>query len=119
MRESGRIFLEAAHAGIDTRALGGRLVAYPDVVEVHDLHVWQITSGQPALPAHVLVHSGRDCHTVRAELQTLLARNYAITHVTLQLDHAPADLLTITRADQVNEQDHCADPHGPSDCGNG
>ena len=79
VHQSGRIFLEAAPAGIDTRALGGRLAAHPDVVEVHDLHVWQITSGQPALSAHVLVAPGRDCHAVRTDLQTLLARDYAIT----------------------------------------
>ncbi|HEX4103818.1 MAG TPA: cation diffusion facilitator family transporter [Pseudonocardiaceae bacterium] len=109
VRDSGRIFLEAAPTGIDTRALGSRLAAHPDVVEVHDLHVWQITSGQPALSAHVLVQPGRDCHAVRTDLQALLARDYAITHVTLQLDHPPPDLLTITRADPAVVQGHCAE----------
>ncbi len=109
VRESGRIFLEAAPAGIDTRALGGRLAAHPDVVEVHDLHIWQITSGQPALSAHVLVQPGRDCHAVRTNLQALLAHNYAITHVTLQLDHPSPDLFTITRAGHAEEKGHCTD----------
>jgi cobalt-zinc-cadmium efflux system protein len=114
VHQSGRIFLEAAPAGIDTRALGGRLAAHPDVVEVHDLHVWQITSGQPALSAHVLVAPGRDCHTVRTNLQTLLAHDYAITHVTLQLDHPPPDLFTITRADHAEEHGHCTELPAPS-----
>jgi cobalt-zinc-cadmium efflux system protein len=113
VHQSGRIFLEAAPAGIDTRALGGRLAAHPDVVEVHDLHVWQITSGQPALSAHVLVAPGRDCHAVRTNLQTLLAHDYAITHVTLQLDHPPPDLFTITRA-HAEEHGHCTDRPAPS-----
>ncbi len=112
VHQSGRIFLEAAPAGIDTRALGGRLAAHPDVVEVHDLHVWQITSGQPALSAHVLVAPGRDCHAVRTDLQTLLAHDYAITHVTLQLDHPPPDLFTITRA-HAEEHGHCTDRPAP------
>jgi cobalt-zinc-cadmium efflux system protein len=114
VHQSGRIFLEAAPAGIDTRALGGRLAAHPDVVEVHDLHVWQITSGQPALSAHVLVAPGRDCHAVRMNLQTLLAHDYAITHVTLQLDHPPPDLFTITRADHAEEHGHCTELPAPS-----
>jgi cobalt-zinc-cadmium efflux system protein len=114
VHQSGRIFLEAAPAGIDTRALGGRLAAHPDVVEVHDLHVWQITSGQPALSAHVLVAPGRDCHAVRTDLQTLLAHDYAITHVTLQLDHPPPDLFTITRTHEADERSHCTDRSEPS-----
>jgi len=114
VHQSGRIFLEAAPAGIDTRALGGRLAAHTDVIEVHDLHVWQITSGQPALSAHVIVAPGRDCHAVRTNLQTLLAHDYAITHVTLQLDHPPPDLFTITRADHAGEQGHCTDLPAPS-----
>lgn len=114
VRESGRIFLEAAPAGIDTRALGARLAAHPDVVEVHDLHIWQITSGQPALSAHVLVAPGRDCHAIRTDLQTLLAHHYAITHITLQLDHPAPDLFTITRADHAGLPGHCTDVAAPS-----
>src|SRR6478736_2206985 len=49
VRESGRIFLEAAPANADPAVIGPRLAAIPAVVEVHDLHVWQITSGQPSL----------------------------------------------------------------------
>ncbi|HEY4570914.1 MAG TPA: cation diffusion facilitator family transporter, partial [Kribbella sp.] len=65
VRDSGRIFLEAAPAGLDPDDIGARLAALPDVHEVHDLHIWEITSGQPALSAHVLVAPGADCHAVQ------------------------------------------------------
>jgi cobalt-zinc-cadmium efflux system protein len=102
VRDSGRIFLEAAPQGVDPPALGARLADVGGVVEVHDLHVWQITSGHPALSAHVLVRPGGDCHAVRAEVEALLRHDYAIDHTTLQVDHAGA---------RVDSQ-HCVDPHG-------
>ena len=89
IRESGRIFLEAAPADIDPGALGAAMVARPHVAEVHDLHVWAITTGMPAASAHVLVDPRQDCHAVRADLEALLARDYGITHLTLQVDHCP------------------------------
>ncbi len=58
VRDSGRIFLEAAPAAIDPQALGAELCAIEGVVEVHDLHVWEITSGEPAASAHVMVGRG-------------------------------------------------------------
>src|SRR5215470_16887824 len=54
IRESGRIFLEAAPAGLDPAAVGASMASRPHVAEVHDLHIWEITSGQPAASAHVL-----------------------------------------------------------------
>ncbi len=94
VRDSGRIFLEAAPAGLTPAAIGAALVRHPNVTEVHDLHVWEISSDLPAASAHVLVAPGEDCHAVRADLEALLSREYGITHTTLQVDHAP-DLLTV------------------------
>ena len=88
LRESVHILLEGTPRGIDARELAARMTAVPGVVEVHDLHVWTITSGFPALAAHVLVQPGDDCHARRRELETLLAREYGIEHTTLQVDHA-------------------------------
>jgi cobalt-zinc-cadmium efflux system protein len=88
LRDSTAILLEAAPSGIDTRAVGGRLAAAPGVVEVHDLHIWTITTGFPALSAHVLVGRGEDCHARRRELETLLREEFGIEHTTLQVDHA-------------------------------
>ncbi|MFD2416610.1 cation diffusion facilitator family transporter [Amycolatopsis pigmentata] len=108
VRESSRIFLEAAPAGLDPETIGAALARRPQVAEVHDLHVWEITSGQPALSAHVLVVSGGDCHAVRADLAGFLAVEHRIEHTTLQVDHAgPADL----RVDEAGD-DHCDEPHG-------
>ena len=92
IRESGRIFLEAAPADIDPAALGAAMAARPHVAEVHDLHIWEITTGMPAASAHVLVEPHQDCHAVRADLEALLAREHGITHLTLQVDHAPENL---------------------------
>jgi cobalt-zinc-cadmium efflux system protein len=89
IRESGRIFLEAAPADIDPGVLGAAMAARPHVAEVHDLHVWAITTGMPAASAHVLVEPRQDCHAVRSDLEALLARDYGITHLTLQVDHCP------------------------------
>jgi cobalt-zinc-cadmium efflux system protein len=91
VRECTMAFLEAAPAGVDPPALGGDLAHVPGVAEVHDLHVWQITSGQPALSAHVMVSGDRDCHTVRADIESLLRERYGIGHSTVQVDHEPAE----------------------------
>jgi cobalt-zinc-cadmium efflux system protein len=107
VRESGRIFLEAAPAGLSPEEVGQALAARPYVTEVHDLHIWQITSGMPAASAHVLVAPGEDCHAVRADLEAVLADAYRITHTTLQLDHSPDPLLSIrTRADDHRDHSH-------------
>jgi cobalt-zinc-cadmium efflux system protein len=87
LRDSTTILLESAPRDLDTRAVGARLAASPGVVEVHDLHVWTITSGFPALSAHVLVGRGEDCHGRRRELERLLAEEFGIEHTTLQVDH--------------------------------
>ena len=110
VRESGRIFLEAAPAGLSPDAVGDQLAAVPGVTEVHDLHIWQITSGQAALSAHVLVDPGCDCHQVRRALEQFLSRDRAITHATIQADHADGPALTAEPREEP--QAHCEDPHG-------
>ncbi len=92
---SGRIFLEAAPAGIDPQDVGRALVGTPGVIEVHDLHVWEVTSGFAALSAHVLVREDADCHRARREMEDLLRERFALHHTTLQVDHAAPRLLDI------------------------
>jgi cobalt-zinc-cadmium efflux system protein len=87
LRDSARIFLEAAPAGLDPQLIGHALVDQPDVVEVHDLHVWEVSSGFPALSAHVLVAADADCHATRRALESLLAERFDLSHTTLQVDH--------------------------------
>jgi cobalt-zinc-cadmium efflux system protein len=91
LRDATTILLEGAPRGIETSAVGRRLASAPGVVEVHDLHIWTITSGFPALSAHVLVRPGEDCHGRRRELERLLATEFGIEHTTLQVDHVVED----------------------------
>jgi cobalt-zinc-cadmium efflux system protein len=95
LRESGRVFLEASPKGIDPDQIGARMAAQPGVVEVHDLHVWEVTSQFPALAAHVVVAADADCHRARLELADLLEREFAIRHTTLQVEHEPDKLVQI------------------------
>jgi cobalt-zinc-cadmium efflux system protein len=87
---SGRVFMEAAPAGLDPEEIGRALAAHPGVVEVHDLHVWEVTSGFPALSAHVVVRAGDDCHELRRILQQEVRDRFGVSHTTLQVDHEAA-----------------------------
>jgi cobalt-zinc-cadmium efflux system protein len=95
LRESGRVFLEAAPRGLDPEAIGLRMAALPGVTEVHDLHIWEVTSGFPALSAHILVGRDSDCHDARRALEAILHDEFGIEHTTLQVDHDGGDLLDI------------------------
>lgn len=90
---SSRVLLEAAPAGLKPGEVGETLAEYPGVVEVHDLHVWELTQGFPAVTAHVVVEAGNDCHETRFRLQQLLAREFGVEHCTLQVDHDHRDEL--------------------------
>jgi cobalt-zinc-cadmium efflux system protein len=95
LRESGRVFLEASPRGLDPQEIGRRMAGQPGIAEVHDLHIWEVTSGFPALSAHVLVGRDADCHAARRGLERLLHDDFAIEHTTLQVDHEGSDLLEI------------------------
>ena len=90
LRDSGRILLEGAPRDVDPQAVARALAAEPDVVEVHDLHVWEVTSGFPALTAHVLLEPDCDCHQRRRDFELLLRERFGIEHTTIQVDHAQA-----------------------------
>lgn len=87
LRASGRVFLEAAPPGLDPREVGRTLAGQARVVEVHDLHVWELSAGFPALSAHVLVEREADCHATRRALEELLRERFGLAHTTLQVDH--------------------------------
>ena len=90
LKASARVFMEAAPSGLDPAGVGAAMAAQPGVVEVHDLHVWEVTSGFPALSAHVVVRAGADCHELRRILQRLLTERFGVRHATLQVDHEAA-----------------------------
>jgi cobalt-zinc-cadmium efflux system protein len=91
VKASARVFLEAAPADLDPELIGRTLAAHPGVVEIHDLHVWEVTSGFPALSAHVVVGAGRDCPDLRRALQRELTERFGLRHTTLQVDHEAAE----------------------------
>ena len=95
--KAGRVLLEAAPADLDPEEIGGALANHAHVVNVHDLHVWELTSGFPSLSAHVLVHPKDDCHAIRLELEHFLAERFHLEHTTLQVDHAPPEFLKVER----------------------
>ncbi len=92
LRDSGRVLLEAAPLELDPSEIGRALASEPHVVEVHDLHVWEVTSGFPALSAHVLVGPDCDAQKHREELAALLRNRFGIEHSTLQVEHATGPL---------------------------
>jgi cobalt-zinc-cadmium efflux system protein len=93
LRDSGRIFMEAAPRGLDPEQIGQTLAAEDGVVEVHDLHVWEVTSGMPAISAHMIVGRDVDCHEARWHAARLLADRFGVEHSTLQVEHEPGDEL--------------------------
>jgi cobalt-zinc-cadmium efflux system protein len=95
LRDSGRVLLEGAPAGMDPEAIGRALARHPGVVEVHDLHVWEVTSGFPAISAHVTVRAGCDTQAHRRELAELLTDRFGVTHSTLQVETRHEGPLTI------------------------
>ncbi|GAA4556990.1 cation diffusion facilitator family transporter [Planotetraspora kaengkrachanensis] len=108
VRDSGRVFMEAAPAGMNPAEIGQRTATLDQVTEVHDLHIWEVTSGYSAMSAHILVEPQADCHLVRQAAERLVHDEYGIGHTTFQVDHAIAGRPADDRAER-----HCADPHGP------
>lgn len=90
LRESGRIFLEGAPSSAPPADVGRAIAEHPGVAEAHDLHVWTVTDGFPALSAHVLVDPRADCHRIRLELEGMLRERFRIDHTTLQVEHVGA-----------------------------
>src|SRR5437660_4029431 len=78
LKASGRVFLEAAPEGLDPQAIGRALAERAGVVEVHDLHVWEVTSGFPALSAHVLVAGEEDCHAARRDMEAMVHARFGL-----------------------------------------
>jgi cobalt-zinc-cadmium efflux system protein len=87
LRESGRVFMEAAPKGLDPERIGEALAATPGVVQVHDLHVWEVTTGMPSISAHLIVGQDADCHQARWRAARLLADRFGVEHSTLQVEH--------------------------------
>ncbi len=85
-RRAVRILLQAAPEGVDIDELADRLAGLDDVVDVHDLHVWTLTSDMDAASAHLMVTDDADTHGVLDQARHLLADRYGITHGTFQVE---------------------------------
>lgn len=99
LKEPVDVLMEAAPAGVDVRELGNAMASAPGVFEVHDLHVWTVTSGFPALSAHVLVERDADRDEVLARMEQMLAERFSIHHTTLQVLECadPEELIQLER----------------------
>ena len=87
LRRSGRILLEGAPEDVSPQEIATAIRSHAGVTNVHDLHVWEISSGFPTLSAHVLVGRSEDCHAIRRELEAMLHERFSLDHTTLQVEH--------------------------------
>jgi cobalt-zinc-cadmium efflux system protein len=96
LRRTGRVLLEAAPEGMRPEEVGDAITRHPGVASLHDLHVWEISSGFPSLSAHVLVARDEDCHRIRREVEALLHERFGLDHTTIQVEHTSDRLLGIS-----------------------
>jgi cobalt-zinc-cadmium efflux system protein len=85
-REALRILVQEAPPGIDVERVRADLLTIPNVVDVHDLHVWTLTSDMEVATAHVMVSAGSDTHGVLDQARQVLADRHGLTHATLQVE---------------------------------
>lgn len=93
-RQALRILLQAAPPNMDLASVERDLAAVADVVDVHDVHVWTLTSDMDVASAHLMVAAGADSHAVLDRARAILADRYNVTHATLQIepdDHTGCD----------------------------
>ena len=103
-RKAVRVLLECAPENTAPNEVGWAMAHTASVSQVHDLHLWELTPGVPILTAHVLVAPATDCHAIRRELERMLRQRFGIEHTTLQVDHAPPQLISIARERQPHLQ---------------
>jgi cobalt-zinc-cadmium efflux system protein len=85
IKEPVEVLLERAPAGIDVESVGMAIAAVPGVREVHDLHIWSITSGFPALAAHVTIEADWPLDDTRRAIEQMLREEFELEHTTLQV----------------------------------
>lgn len=84
--QSIHILMEGTPASINQVEVKESLVAIPGVLNVHDLHIWTITSGMDALSCHLMIEEGHDSQSVLQAAITLLESSFKITHSTIQVE---------------------------------
>jgi cobalt-zinc-cadmium efflux system protein len=86
MRQALRVLLESAPPTVDVVRVRTAIAAVPGVTDVHDLHIWTITSGLDAASVHVTLIDGADAHGVLDQVSSTLNHDFDIAHTTVQLD---------------------------------
>jgi cobalt-zinc-cadmium efflux system protein len=89
LREPFNVLMESAPEGIDVQDVGQAMCSVPGVREVHDLHVWTVTSGFPALAAHIRSDPSEPADEVRERLEAVLHESFGLDHTTLQVVPEP------------------------------
>lgn len=88
LKETTNVLLEGVPDGIDLDAVATALKTIPNVSDLHDLHIWALTSDSPSLSAHLVVVDTAKAGTVRSEAAAMLEQRFHIAHVTLQIEEA-------------------------------
>jgi cobalt-zinc-cadmium efflux system protein len=87
-RDALRVLVQAAPAGTDLDAISAALAGIHGVTDVHDLHVWTLTSDMDVLTAHIAVQDGGDSRAVLQHARVVLAERFGLSHATLQVEAA-------------------------------
>jgi cobalt-zinc-cadmium efflux system protein len=98
VREPFNVLMESAPEGIDVQDVGNAMCGVQGVREVHDLHVWTVTSGFPALAAHIRSDPGERADEVRERVEAVLHERFGLNHTTLQVMPEPLLQLEDRRA---------------------
>ncbi|MBK5413393.1 cation diffusion facilitator family transporter [Pseudomonas sp. TH31] len=89
LKESTNILLQGVPEGIDLNAVEASIRAVDGVEDLHDLHIWAVTSGKNVLSAHLVVQGSSEAgQAVLAEVTRLMSEAFHISHTTLQLEHS-------------------------------
>ena len=89
LSEPVNVLMEAAPEGMDVQEIGSAMCGVEGVREVHDLHVWTVTSGFPALAAHIRSDPSESADVVRERIETVLHERFGLDHTTLQVVPEP------------------------------
>lgn len=90
-KESVNILMEGAPSGVDTAKVQERLKQLDGVRNVHDLHIWTVTSGFDSLTCHLIVEDRLPSYPILNEALTVLQREFGITHATIQIENSTVD----------------------------
>jgi cobalt-zinc-cadmium efflux system protein len=90
IRQSVAVLMESAPGHIDVDQVRASLLDLPHVMNVHDLHVWTITSGFVAMSAHLTCRGDHDHEALLDSARTMLAERFGIRHATIQVDRDPS-----------------------------